>query len=112
MLTNEFLVHRLYENDKSDWLMKKKKEEQYNPQLVDFEGQLFGKIALNDIEKQNDMALGLMKKQKRRFHRAIPIRNIQLNHFLRSSVPSKRILFNEIGKKQAYVCIGNCQISW
>ena len=71
---------------------------QEEPNLVHFKGTLVGDIDLNEVD---DIHIDVGEPQKRRNRRSsfhhTPFNKVQLKHLLRSALPSKRILFNEIG---------------
>ena len=92
---------------------KSEKRNPIKPQLVKFTGKVFGQIDLNEVEKQNDLAMTSLKTKTIRVRRGVPVRlherssqlrgvpvrSIRLNDLLRGSIPTKRILFNEIGSR-------------
>ena len=79
---------------------KEKTQEHQNPKMVQFTGSLVGELDLNDVESlQKQPASNDLKRRARRssFHHTRLNKN-QLKHLLRSALPTKRILFNEIGE--------------
>ena len=69
------------------------------PKMVQFTGSLVGELDLNDVENlklqpsENDIN---RRTRRSSFHHTSLNKN-QLKHLLRSALPTKRILFNEIG---------------
>ena len=79
---------------------KEKTQEQQNPKMVQFTGSLVGELDLNDVEslKQQSASKDLKRRARRSSFHHTRLNKNQLKHLLRSALPTKRILFNEIGK--------------
>ena len=60
-------------------------------------GKLSGQIDLNDAEKRVRIGIPSASSVKLGYSRSLPSRIIQVNNLLRTAMPSKRILFNELG---------------
>ena len=77
----------------------KKEQELQDPKMVHFTGRLTGEIDLKDVEKlqvKSEAKDAKLRTRRSFFHTRL--NKSQLKHLLRSALPTKRILFNEIGK--------------
>ena len=93
-----FLIISIVSNGpKKDKKKGDKEQGLQDPKMVHFTGRLTGEIDLKDVEKLKSEAKDAKLRTRRSFFHT-RLNKSQLKHLLRSALPTKRILFNEIGK--------------